>query len=99
MAGTAPIPADGEELGATTYDQMMRCGAIALAALADLGAEARHVVRTRMFLTDASDADEAGRAHQELFGAAAPAATMVVVAGLIDPAWRIELEVEAIVDE
>lgn len=49
-----------------------------------------------MFLTDTSDADDVGRAHREVFGDAAPAATMVVGA-LIDPAWRIELEVEAVV--
>ncbi len=97
VAGTAPIPAEGESLGATAYDQMLRCGEIALAALADLGGEARHVVRTRMFITDGSYADEVGRAHGELFGEAAPAATMAV-AGLIDPLWKVELEVEAVID-
>ncbi len=96
VAGTAPIPAEGETLGASAYDQMLRCGAIALAAVAELGGSAADVVRTRMFLTDAADADEVGRAHRELFGDAAPAATMVVAA-LIDPAWKIELEVEALV--
>jgi enamine deaminase RidA (YjgF/YER057c/UK114 family) len=49
-----------------------------------------------MFITDAADADEVGRAHREVFGEAAPAATMVVVAALIDPAWRVEIEVEAV---
>jgi enamine deaminase RidA (YjgF/YER057c/UK114 family) len=97
VAGTAPIPAQGEQLAATAYEQMLRCGAITIAALAQLGAEPRHVVRTRMFLTDPTDADEVGRAHREVFGEATPAATMVVGA-LIDPAWKIELEVEAIVD-
>lgn len=96
VAGTAPIPAEGEELGATAYDQMHRCGAIVIAALADLGAEPRHVVRTRMFITDPSYADEVGRAHREIFGEAAPAATMAV-ARLIDPEWMIELEAEAII--
>lgn len=96
VAGTAPIPPAGGELGPTAYEQMLRCGEIALAAVRDLGGSAEDVVRTRMFLTDAADADEVGRAHRELFGAAAPAATMVVVAGLIDPEWKIELEVEAV---
>lgn len=96
VAGTAPIPAPGEPLATTAFDQMMRCGEIVLAAIADLGGTARHVVRTRMFLTDGDDAEEVGRAHRRVFGEAAPAATMVVVAGLIDPAWKIELEVEAV---
>ena len=55
------------------------------------------MVRTRMCVVDAADADEIGRAHGDAFGAARPVATMVVVAGLLDPAWRVEIEVEAIV--
>jgi enamine deaminase RidA (YjgF/YER057c/UK114 family) len=96
IAGTAPIPAAGEEPAATPYDQMLRCGEIAIAALEQLGCGAGDVVRTRMYITDAADADEVGRAHGELFGAARPVATMVVVAALLDPAWRVELEVEAV---
>lgn len=96
MAGTAPIPAEGGQIGVTAYDQMMRCGEIAIAALAEAGASAGDVVRTAMYITDTADADEIGRAHSELFGAAAPAATMVV-AKLLDPCWKVEIEVEAIV--
>ena len=97
IAGTAPVPPVGEQVAATAYDQMLRCGHIALAALADLGAQAPDVVRTRVFICDAADADEIGRAHRELFGSHPPVATMVVVAGLLDPAWKVEIEVEAIV--
>jgi enamine deaminase RidA (YjgF/YER057c/UK114 family) len=99
IAGTAPIPAPGESLGATAYDQMLRCGQIAIAALRDLGGAPKDVVRTVMYIMDPADADAVGSAHHELFAEAAPAATMVVVAGLLDPAWKIELEVTAIVGE
>lgn len=75
----------------------MRCGEIARQAMAELGAGMADVVRTRMFIIDAGDADAVGRAHKELFGKAEPVATMVVVAGLLDPGWRVEIEVEAIV--
>ena len=51
-----------------------------------------------MFITSADDADEVGRAHREVFGASTPAATMVVVAALLDPAWKVELEAEAVVE-
>ncbi len=51
-----------------------------------------------MYITNATDADEIGRAHREIFGGAAPAATMVVVAALNDPAWKVEIEVEAQVE-
>ena len=72
-----------------------RASEIVIKALRQLGSSPEEVVRTRMFITDAADADDVGRAHGELFGVARPAATMVVVAGLLDPAWKVELEVEA----
>jgi enamine deaminase RidA (YjgF/YER057c/UK114 family) len=96
IAGTAPIPEPGDDVAATAYEQMLRCGEIVIKALEQMGSSAEEVVRTRMFITDASDADEIGRAHGELFGVARPVATMVVVAGLLDPAWKVELEAEAI---
>jgi len=95
IAGTAPIPAEGETLGATAYDQMMRCGAIAIAALEELGGSASDVIRTTTYIVDPAEADEIGRAHQKLFGEAAPASTMVVVAALLEPEWKVELEVAA----
>lgn len=97
VAGTAPIPHPGEEVAETAYRQMLRCGQIVIAALEEAGASPADVVRTRMYIVDAADADEVGRAHREIFGDAAPAATMVVVAGLVHPAWKVEVEVEAVV--
>ncbi len=68
----------------------------ALAALADLGAGVADVVRTRIYLVDRADADAVGAAHQRVFGAHPPAATMVVVAGLIDARMRVEMDLEAV---
>lgn len=98
VAGTAPIPATGDSVAPTAYGQMLRCGEIVTRALEQLGSSAEEVVRTRMYITDPADADEVGRAHGELFGLARPVATMVVVAGLLDPAWKVELEVEAVAE-
>ncbi len=98
IAGTAPIPPAGETVAVTAYAQMRRCGEIAIAALSELGAATADVVRTRMYITDAADADEIGRAHRDVFGGVAPVATMVVVAALNDPAWKVEIEVEAQVE-
>lgn len=97
VAGTAPVPPPGEPVAATAHEQMLRCGHIATTAIEQLGGTAADVVRTRMFITDAADADAIGEAHRTLFGDAEPVATMVVVAGLVDPAWRVEIEVEAVV--
>jgi len=55
------------------------------------------VIRTRIYITDPSDAEAIGLAHNELFGEASPVATMVVVAALLDPSWKVETEAVAIV--
>ena len=97
VAGTAPIMADGGDPPPDAYGQTRRCLEIILAALAELGAGPEHVVRTRLFLTDAADIDEIGRAHGEVFGEHRPVTTGVVVE-LLDPRWRIEIEAQAILD-
>jgi enamine deaminase RidA (YjgF/YER057c/UK114 family) len=94
VAGTAPIWPDGS----CPHDaeaQARRCFEIIVAALRELGAGPEHVVRTRMFLTHATDWEAVGRAHGAFFRDARPAATMVVVSGLLDPRWRVEIEAEA----
>ena len=94
VAGTAPVWADGScdpDPGA----QARRCCEIIVAALAELGASAADVVRTRMFVTDAGISDAVGVVHAEFFGEAAPVTTMVVVSGLLDPRWLVEIEAEA----
>lgn len=72
---------------------------IGLDALAEVGAQPSDVVRTRMYVTDRIYADEVGRAHNAVFGAVRPAATMVVVAGLLDPEHLVEVELEAYLGE
>jgi len=56
------------------------------------------VVRTRMFITDAGYADAVGRAHRAVFGEVRPAATMVVIVGMLDPRWKVEIEADAVMD-
>jgi enamine deaminase RidA (YjgF/YER057c/UK114 family) len=97
VAGTAPVWPDGSCRPAAA-DQARRCFEIIAASLAEAGARPADVVRTRMFLTSAEDAGEVGSVHGEYFGAVRPVATMVVVAALLDPRWRVEIEAEAIVD-
>ena len=94
VSGTGPVGADQ----ASVEDQTRRVFKIIEQALAVAGATLRDVVRTRMYLTHAEDWEAVGKVHGELFGAIRPAATMVVVAALLNPSWRIEIEAEAILD-
>ena len=94
VAGTAPVWPDGT-CDPDPEAQARRCLEIVVAALAEAGATPADVVRTRMFITDAADAEAVGRAHAELFADVRPVATMVVVAGLLDPRWKVEIEAEA----
>jgi enamine deaminase RidA (YjgF/YER057c/UK114 family) len=99
VSGTAPIMPDGAEPPADAYGQAKRCLEIIVEALRQVGAGPEHVVRTRTYLVDAADWEEVGRAHGELFSDMRPASTMVVVAGLLDPRWRVEIEADAVLDE
>lgn len=96
VSGTAPIWPDGT-CDPDPEAQARRCLEIIIAALAEAGAQSSDVVRTRMYLTDRADADAVGRAHGAAFADVRPAATMVVVAGLLDPRWRVEIEAEAMI--
>jgi len=97
VSGTAPIWPDGS-CDPDVAVQARRCLEIIGEALREAGARLDHVVRTRTFLVDAADAEVVGRVHGAVFGVTRPASTMVVVAGLLDPRWRVEIEAEAVVD-
>jgi enamine deaminase RidA (YjgF/YER057c/UK114 family) len=93
LSGTGPVGADNEDAAGQTR----RVFAIAAEALAKAGASLEDVVRTRMYLTHAEDWEAVGRVHGEFFSDVRPAATMVVVAKLLNPAWRIEIEMDAVI--
>jgi enamine deaminase RidA (YjgF/YER057c/UK114 family) len=97
VSGTAPIWPDGS-CDPEPAAQARRCLEIVLAALAEAGAGPSDVVRTRTFLVDVADAGPVGMVHGEVFGEIRPASTMVVVAALLDPRWKVEIEAEALVD-
>jgi enamine deaminase RidA (YjgF/YER057c/UK114 family) len=96
VSGSAPIWPDGS-CSEDTGIQARRCLDIVLEALAGLGASADDVIRTRVYLCDRADAEAVGAVHAQVFGRVRPAATMVIVAGLLDPRWKVEIEAEAVV--
>jgi enamine deaminase RidA (YjgF/YER057c/UK114 family) len=99
VAGTCAVMPEGGDPPCDAYGQARRCLEIIVAALQQAGATPKDVVRTRMFLLDAGDADEVGRAHGELFGDVRPASTMIVVSAFLDPRWIVEIEADALLPE
>jgi enamine deaminase RidA (YjgF/YER057c/UK114 family) len=96
ISGTGPVWPDGS-CPDDAAAQARRCFEIMAAALAEAGAGLSDLVRTRMFITSAGDAQAVGAVHGGLMGQIRPAATMVVVAGLLDPRWKVEIEAEAVI--
>jgi enamine deaminase RidA (YjgF/YER057c/UK114 family) len=93
VSGTGPVGADEADVEAQTR-QIFK---IAAEVLARAGSSLNDVVRTRIYLTQASDWQAVGRVHGELFQHIRPAATMVVVAALLNPQWRVEIELDAVI--
>ncbi len=96
VSGTAPINPDGS-VDPDPFVQAGRCLEIIAEALAEAGAAPADVVRTRILLTDAADAGDVSAAHGAACADVRPAATMVVVAALLDPRWKVEIEAEAVI--
>ena len=97
VAGTVALWPDGSH-DPDPFVQTTRCLEIIEAAIRELGGTLADVVRTRMMIVDRGDQDAVGRAHAAAFGTAPPASTMVVVAGLLDERWKVEIEAEAQLD-
>ena len=95
VAGTAPVPPGGGPPPESPYAQARLCLNLIGEALAKAGTSLDYVIRTRIYLTAAEHWEEVARAHGEVFADIRPAATAVIVAGLLDPAWLVEIEAEA----
>lgn len=95
VSGTGPVGADDADAETQTRHTLQ----LIEKALAEAGSGLENVVRTRMYLTRVEDWEAVGRVHGEFFGGIRPAATMVVVAKLLHPEWRVEIEADAVLPE
>lgn len=95
VSGTGPVGCDDADVAGQT-DQ---CLTIIAGVLKEAGSSFEHVVRSRIYLTSAEDWEAAGRVHGKFFSLVRPAATMVVVAALLDPRWKVEIEVDALMPD
>ncbi|MBW8729981.1 MAG: RidA family protein [Terrabacter sp.] len=97
VAGTTAIREGRVVAPGDAYTQAKVALEIVVEALAECGASAADVVRTRIFVTDIRDWEAVGRAHGEVFSDVRPASTMVQVTALIEPDLLVEIEADAVV--
>ena len=100
VSGTGPVNPDGSSAGGDDPAlQMASCLEIIREALERAGSRLEDIVRTRIYLTSAADWESVGRVHGKYFALCRPASTMVVVAALLRPEWKVEVEADAIISE
>jgi enamine deaminase RidA (YjgF/YER057c/UK114 family) len=97
VSGTGPVGMAPEQDAADAAVHARHILGTIEGVLVQAGLKREHVVRTRIYLTEAEDWEAVGRVHGEFFGAIRPAATMVVVARLLNPMWRVEIEADAVI--
>ena len=95
VSGTGPVGSDE----CSVAEQTDQCLTIIAGVLKEAGTSFEHIVRSRIYLTDRNDWEAVARVHGKFFSFVRPASTMVVVAGLIDPRWKVEIEVDALIPE
>ncbi len=100
VSGTTGTGADGKLVGPGDPEaQTLQALKNLEAALNRAGASLKHVVRTRMFVTQIDQWEKIARAHGQMFGEIRPATTLVEVKRLIDPDMLIEIEADAIISD
>ncbi len=99
VAGTTAIEPSGKlHAPGDAYAQTVYIFQRIEAALAEVGAEMRHVVRTRAFMSDNAAGGGFIKAHGEVFKGIEPV-TSGVVAGLTTPGMMVEIEVDAVIHD
>jgi enamine deaminase RidA (YjgF/YER057c/UK114 family) len=100
VSGTAPSSQTaGDDFPTDSYGQTIRCFEIIGRALEEAGSHLSHVVRTRIYTLSTDDFEGLERAHLEMFHAAGPASTILMVPSFFDPRWRVEVEAEAVIPD
>ena len=95
VSGTVGVEADGSVAPAAGA-QADRCFALIRQHVEHLGGRMEDVIRVRMFVTDIADADAVTAAFTRALGHVRPTGTLVAIAALYRPEWKVEIEAEAV---
>ena len=97
VSATAPIDKDGSTACVgDLYGQTKHCLGIVVRAIESAGGRSSDTIRTRVFLRDVRQWQEAAKAHGEIFESIRPSTTFVEVSGFINPEWLVEIEADCI---
>jgi enamine deaminase RidA (YjgF/YER057c/UK114 family) len=97
VAGTTAVDEAGNIIGENDpYQQTVFIYKKIEKALKEAGANLENVVRIRTFVTDIKRWEETAKAQGEVFENIRPAATLVEVTALVNPALMVEIEADAI---
>jgi len=100
VSGTAPLGPDGKTVGiGDPAAQARRVLEIIQAAIEGLGGHLEDVIRTRILLTRIEDWEKEAMIHGECFSDVRPANTIMQVVRFIDPAWLVEIEADAVLED
>ncbi|MGJ3238633.1 MAG: RidA family protein [Anaerolineae bacterium] len=99
VSGTTATDDAGQVVGADAYEQARYIFEKIERSLQVVDAKMQHVVRTTMYVTDASTWEAVGRAHHEFFADVRPVSTLVEVSALVGEEYLVEIEVDAIVHD
>ncbi len=95
VSGTGPVGSEACD----PAEQTDQCLTLIAIALKEAGSSIEHVYRTRVYLKNSESWEMIARIHQKFFSITRPAATMVVVAALLDPSWHVEIEADAFIPD
>ena len=92
VSGMPPVDAEGETVGVDITTQTRQVMNNLQTILEAAGSSMRNIVRTTVFYTHREDYAALDAVYRDYFAGTWPSRSAVIVAGLVRPEWRIEID-------